>query len=104
MRVERAMSGSPDVSGHEVCRRLRARSSGRELTIVAVTGWGQKADRLRIVGAGFDRHLVSRRSEPPEWWSSEGHRTRLISADGGASTRPRSSVVLPRAVPALHPG
>jgi signal transduction histidine kinase len=50
--------GLPDLDGFEVCRRLRSRDWGRLSTIVAVTGWGQDADRLRGKEAGFDAHLV----------------------------------------------
>ena len=31
---------------------------GFEATLVALTGWGQQADRQRSKDAGFDRHLV----------------------------------------------
>ncbi len=50
--------GLPKRSGHDVCRALRAEPWGRELTIVALTGWGQTEDRRRSVEAGFDGHLV----------------------------------------------
>jgi CheY-like chemotaxis protein len=31
---------------------------GRALRIVAITGWGQEADRQKSKEAGFNRHLV----------------------------------------------
>ena len=31
---------------------------GTELRIIAVTGWGQEADRVKSSAAGFDVHLV----------------------------------------------
>ncbi len=49
--------GMPGLDGYEVARRLR-RQSPRPLRIVAVTGWGQDADRQRSAEAGFDLHLV----------------------------------------------
>ena len=49
--------GLPDVSGHEVARRLRQLELG-PTKIVAITGWGQEADRRRSAAAGFDLHLV----------------------------------------------
>jgi CheY-like chemotaxis protein len=49
--------GMPGLDGYEVARRLRRQSSG-PLRIVAVTGWGQDADRQRSAEAGFDLHLV----------------------------------------------
>ena len=50
--------GLPTFSGHEVCRRLRARPWARDIFIVALTGWGQKEDRQRSIEAGFDEHFV----------------------------------------------
>lgn len=50
--------GMPLLDGYEVCRRLRASPFGRDMTIVALTGWGQTEDRERSRAAGFDRHLV----------------------------------------------
>ena len=50
--------GMPGLDGYEVARRLRAMKRGRSLRIVAVTGWGQEADRHRSREAGFDVHLV----------------------------------------------
>ncbi|MEO7794495.1 MAG: PAS domain S-box protein, partial [Thermoanaerobaculia bacterium] len=50
--------GMPHLSGHEVCRRIRAEPWGRDIRIFALTGWGQEADRLRTAEAGFDGHLV----------------------------------------------
>jgi len=50
--------GMPGLDGYEVARRLRAMNHGRTFRIVAITGWGQEADRLRSKEAGFDLHLV----------------------------------------------
>jgi PAS domain S-box-containing protein len=50
--------GMPGLDGYEVARRLRALKPERPLRIVAITGWGQEADRLRSREAGFDLHLV----------------------------------------------
>jgi PAS domain S-box-containing protein len=49
--------GLPKMNGYEAARALRLRRGG-ELTIVAMTGWGQDSDRLRSQDAGFDHHLV----------------------------------------------
>jgi CheY-like chemotaxis protein len=46
------------MDGYEVCRRIRQEAWGRELTVVALTGWGQEEDRQRSRDAGFDAHLV----------------------------------------------
>src|SRR5688572_637219 len=50
--------GMPGMDGYEVARRLRATKRGRRLRIIAVTGWGQEADRRKSREAGFDLHLV----------------------------------------------
>jgi PAS domain S-box-containing protein len=50
--------GMPGMDGYEVARRLRGSVEGGALRVVAVTGWGQDADRERSRAAGFDLHLV----------------------------------------------
>jgi CheY-like chemotaxis protein len=50
--------GMPKLDGCEVARRIRAESWGRKALLVALTGWGQDADRKRSRDAGFDLHLV----------------------------------------------
>ena len=50
--------GMPGLDGYEVARRLRALERERPLRIIAITGWGQEADRTRSREAGFDVHLV----------------------------------------------
>ena len=49
-----AMPGS---NGYEVAREIR-RQRGASVTLVALTGWGQEADRRRALDSGFDYHLV----------------------------------------------
>jgi CheY-like chemotaxis protein len=50
--------GMPHIDGYELCRRLRAQPCGRDMFIVALTGWGQAEDKQRPEEAGFDQHLV----------------------------------------------
>ncbi len=50
--------GMPGMDGLEVARRLREDAMLQNLTLVAVTGWGQDDDRRRCRDAGFDYHLV----------------------------------------------
>lgn len=50
--------GLPDVSGYTLAQRLRAAPWAQDITLVAVTGWGQEEDRKRALDAGFDHHLV----------------------------------------------
>jgi CheY-like chemotaxis protein len=50
--------GMPHLDGHDLARRIRAQPWGRDVVLVALTGWGQEEDRRRSQAAGFDRHLV----------------------------------------------
>jgi len=49
--------GMPGTNGYDVARALRTRQ-GEGVTLVALTGWGQEADRRRSAEAGFDHHLI----------------------------------------------
>jgi PAS domain S-box-containing protein len=50
--------GMPEMSGLEVARRMRENPALAGITLVALTGWGQREDRRRTTEAGFDYHLV----------------------------------------------
>jgi CheY-like chemotaxis protein len=50
--------GLPGMSGFQVARELRARPQPRGVALIAVTGYGQPADRQHALDAGFDHHLV----------------------------------------------
>jgi signal transduction histidine kinase/CheY-like chemotaxis protein len=50
--------GLPEMDGYEVARRLRAQNGSHTMRLVAVTGYGQAADRRRAQAAGFDEHMV----------------------------------------------
>ncbi|MEO9054604.1 MAG: ATP-binding protein [Steroidobacteraceae bacterium] len=50
--------GMPELDGYEVARQVRQRSMGRAVTLIAVTGWGQQADRTRALAAGFNHHFT----------------------------------------------
>lgn len=50
--------GMPRLDGYETCSRIRAEPWGKDIQIVALTGWGQDEDRRRTSAAGFDHHLV----------------------------------------------
>jgi PAS domain S-box-containing protein len=72
--------GLPQMNGHEVCRRLRDLPNGKELVIIALTGWGQDDDRRKSEDAGFDAHLVK-----------PVHYAQLASLLGSLSARDRRS-------------
>ena len=50
--------GMPRMDGLEAAKHLRALSDGEPMTLVALTGWGQKRDHERTREAGFDWHLL----------------------------------------------
>lgn len=50
--------GMPQLDGYEATRRIREHPWGRDMAIIALTGWGQEADRTRSKEAGCDGHLV----------------------------------------------
>jgi two-component system CheB/CheR fusion protein len=50
--------GLPKLSGHDACRRIRQQSWGKNMVLVALTGWGQDEDRRQSKDAGFDHHMV----------------------------------------------
>ena len=50
--------GMPGMSGYELARRLRATPHGRTMTLIALTGWGQREDVERALAAGFDHHMT----------------------------------------------
>ncbi len=50
--------GLPEMDGYEVARRVRASKEGRDVLLLAVTGYGQREDRRLSQEAGFDDHLV----------------------------------------------
>lgn len=50
--------GLPDVSGYEMARRLRQLSWGKNIVLIAATGWGQESDKQLAREAGFDDHLT----------------------------------------------
>ena len=66
--IQCAMEFSPDVilldigmdnmDGYETCRRIRQLAVGPRVFIIAITGWGQDADKVRAAEAGFDAHLT----------------------------------------------
>jgi signal transduction histidine kinase/integral membrane sensor domain MASE1/CheY-like chemotaxis protein len=54
--------GLPKLNGYEVSRRLRQEPWGKEVLLIALTGWGQEEDRQRALEAGFNHHLT----KPPD--------------------------------------
>jgi len=50
--------GLPEMDGYDVAQRLREQAAGAPMALIALTGYGQPADRDRATQAGFDEFLV----------------------------------------------
>ena len=50
--------GLPDIDGYQLAQRFRALPQTAQATLIALTGYGQAADRERSIAAGFDHHLT----------------------------------------------
>ena len=50
--------GMPRLDGYQVARQLRADVRTQGMHLVAISGWGQDADRKAATQAGFDHHLL----------------------------------------------
>jgi signal transduction histidine kinase len=50
--------GLPRMDGYELASRLRDQPGGRDIRLVAVTGYGQERDRATSRAAGFAEHFV----------------------------------------------
>ena len=50
--------GLPGLNGYEIAKRIRQAPSLRNVMLIALTGYGQDADRQIALQAGFNHHLV----------------------------------------------
>ena len=50
--------GLPKLTGHEVAAQIRSSEWGKQMILIAVSGWGNEEDKRRSYAAGFERHLV----------------------------------------------
>lgn len=48
----------PGLDGYEVARRIRAQPWGKDLLLIALSGWGHEEHRRKTREAGFDRHIT----------------------------------------------
>jgi PAS domain S-box-containing protein len=69
--------GLPDIDGYEVARRVRRLEGVRQPTLIALTGWGQQADKVMAAEAGFDQH-----------WTKPVDPSRLQELSGRSGTAP----------------
>eukprot|EP00456_Euglypha_rotunda_P014701 TRINITY_DN1465_c0_g1_i1.p1 TRINITY_DN1465_c0_g1~~TRINITY_DN1465_c0_g1_i1.p1 ORF type:complete len:1265 (-),score=298.77 TRINITY_DN1465_c0_g1_i1:3677-7471(-) len=50
--------GMPRLNGYEATRRIREQEWGHNIAVIALTGWGQDADKILSREAGCNGHLV----------------------------------------------
>ena len=72
--------GMPGLNGYEVAQRIRKQPWGRDMLLVALTGWGQREDVKRAQAAGFDHHMT----KPADFDTL----TRLIEGRAGRRAQP----------------
>jgi CheY-like chemotaxis protein len=48
----------PHMDGYEAARHIRAAEWGKNLVLIALTGWGRQGDIEAAISAGFDGHLL----------------------------------------------
>ncbi|XXX46314.1 GNAT family N-acetyltransferase [Sorangium sp. So ce119] len=93
--------GMPGMTGHEVARALRGIPGLAGLSLFAMTGYGQEADRRSTQEAGFDEHLVKPISVEVlrRHVTSIAARARAQRREGGAvdDREPAASVEIRRA-------
>jgi CheY-like chemotaxis protein len=50
--------GLPNLNGYEAARQIREQPWGKDMVLVALTGWGQEESRQKSRDAGFNGHLT----------------------------------------------
>ena len=50
--------GMPKFNGYDTAQRIRQEPWGKNVVLVALTGWGQEEDKRRSLEAGFNFHMV----------------------------------------------
>jgi PAS domain S-box-containing protein len=50
--------GMPNLNGYEAADYIKSQSWGQNMYLVALSGWGQEADKERTKTVGFDDHLI----------------------------------------------
>jgi CheY-like chemotaxis protein len=50
--------GMPRMNGYDLARAIRLEAWGRDILLIAATGWGHEDDKFKAKAAGFDQHLT----------------------------------------------
>lgn len=54
--------GMPVMNGFDACKAIREQSWGKEITIIALTGWGPESEMPSAEARGFDARVI----KPPK--------------------------------------
>jgi PAS domain S-box-containing protein len=69
--------GLPDMNGYQLVEKLGQLPIGTSVRKIAVTGYGQPADKQRALDAGFDEHLVKPVEMEKLEWAINGSESAL---------------------------
>ena len=72
--------GMPKLNGYEATRRIRQLLPGKDMIIIALTGWGQEEDKRLAAESGCDGHMV----KPVSLTALQDLITELVQRKGGA--------------------
>ena len=50
--------GMPEMNGYDAAREIRGQACGKDVMLIALTGWGQDDVKRQCEEAGFNGHLV----------------------------------------------
>jgi two-component system CheB/CheR fusion protein len=50
--------GLPGKNGFELAQDIRRHENGKDIVLIALSGFGRESDRLQATAAGFDDHLT----------------------------------------------
>jgi PAS domain S-box-containing protein len=75
--------GMPKLNGYDAARRIREQPWAAGALMIAVTGWGQDADRQRSLDAGFDHHLIKPVDADVLERLLQAFKTRLVATGAG---------------------
>ncbi len=50
--------GLPGMDGYQVAEQFRREEFGKDMLLIALTGYGREEDRQRALSAGFDRFVT----------------------------------------------
>jgi PAS domain S-box-containing protein len=82
--------GMPGMNGYQAAEHIREQPWGRDILLVALTGWSHDESRRKTREAGFDHHLVKPAdAEDLQRLLTELPRTTLLGDDEANSSRQR---------------